>query len=266
MVPPQFRGLRRLPSDLYAAIAGAGRIHSYGRTPDVNVRPTGQCRAGYTLIFFLNIMKTIDSQHKETKRVGFKRLSILSLTIILSIACFLLRSLINNLERKSQISWNNDLATLMATSPNIAPPGDCGASLDCFAPYSVEKFTPSQIGTKLQVGYFTVTVLRAGRVEYQNNMLKEDQIFWAIDFELIYSGKGNSHYGGPAFESILQGKNEVFKLVTTEPEELFDVLEIKPGEKISGRLIYIVPSSESDLFWLYENRMTQDPILVFEVR
>ncbi|MCP5016589.1 MAG: hypothetical protein GY938_15200 [Ketobacter sp.] len=170
-------------------------------------------------------------------------------------------------------SWDNQLATMIATDDSIAAFGD-GA-------HAVE-ITPDdtlRIGETDTVFGIEITLDDAGFVETVENTYPESE-YWFVEF----TGRSISNeiqYGiNPKIEAQLQYLQSQSKFYNWEHEK-FEQSKCKykntsegfePGASFHCRFVYLVPSDERNLYWIYARTDNgadgsyEERYIVFQIR
>jgi hypothetical protein len=148
----------------------------------------------------------------------------------------------------------DELATLIATDPNITAPGDASHAI-LFA--REELLAPGQVAT---LDSIEVTLLESKR----ERLAIEDEIdfghygHWLVRFRLRNVSDAVIYGVHPSVHSQMQyqaGGVMVWEPSRTEDcspsiEEVID-RGLQPGGQVTCTLVYLVPVDGSDLYWVY---------------
>ena len=175
--------------------------------------------------------------------------------------------------QKMEENWGNEAATLMATDDSVVELGD-GAHTIPITPDS-----SLQIGDTGTVFDIEITVDSAGFVENIENSYPESE-YWFVEFT-VSNMSDEIQYGiNPNVETRVQYLHLKSNAYIREYEE-FDKSKcdyqtaldgFEPGTASHCRFIYVVPSDERNLYWIYArtdidtNNSYEERYIVFQIR
>jgi hypothetical protein len=169
-------------------------------------------------------------------------------------------------------SWNNQLATMIATDDSISAFGDDAHAIP---------ITPDNVLKVLESGTvfgLEITLDNAGHFMSAENVIPGKWEYWFVEFS-VKSISGEIQYGiNPGVDAQLQYLQDGFYVWVLDEfdqkqcnnDNVLDGFEL--GEFFHCRFIYLVPADERNLYWVYamtgtgEDGSYEERYVVFQIR